>query len=285
MGTLREEQFVGRKDRKHKVNSSLVDIALLTCGLVDLPVFRDCIRAIKLEMESVDCQLHVIMNGVPQEVRKQYEEIIGTIDRARIKYSGERLGFPAAANRVIRQGTSPLVLFVTDDIILHPGALQALVRRMDAPEIGLCGLKLIFPTDSADKARPAGRVQHIGHAVDIRGEITHPLLGWTPENPKCNVSRELQSVTGAVFMVRRNVFIKAGCFFEGYGVGYFEDVDLNLTIRSMGHKIWIDTEAVGTHYTNASFVKARVNIPLEGNKMIFRSRKGSLIQNDSWSFW
>lgn len=271
--------------KRNKVKNSLVDIALLTCGLVDLPVFRDCVLAIKREMETADCQFYAIMNGVPQESRRQYEEVVGTIDGARIKYSGERLGFPAAANRIIRQGTSPLVLFITDDIVLHPGALQTLVRRMDTPEIGLCGLKLIFPEDSTDRVRPAGRVQHIGHAIDIRGEITHPLMGWKPDNPKCNVSREVQSVTGGVFIVRRHAFIKAGGFFEGYGVGYFEDVDLNFTLRSMGYKVWIDTNAVGTHYTNSTFVKAKVNIPLEGNKMIFRSRKGSLLENDSFTFW
>ena len=86
-------------------------------------------------------------------------------------------------------------------------------------------------------------------------------------------------------MVRRHAFLKAGGFFEGYGVGYFEDVDLNLTLRSLGFKIWIDAQAVGTHYTNASFLKAQVNIPLEGNKSIFRSRKGSMLVNDSFSFW
>lgn len=271
--------------KRNKAKNALVDVALLTCGLVDLPVFRDCIRAIKSEMETADCQFHVIMNGVPQEVKKQYEEIVATIDGVRIRYSGERLGFPAAANRAIRDGTAPLVLFITDDIILHPGALQALLRRMDVPEIGLCGLKLLFPENSTDRARPAGRIQHIGHAVDIRGEITHPLMGWKPDNPKCNVSREVQSVTGGVFVVRRSAFIKAGGFWEGYGVGYFEDIDLNLTLRSMGHKIWIETAAVGTHYTNTSFMKAQTQIPLEVNKTIFRGRKGSLLQNDSWSFW
>jgi len=187
---------MSRKNRK-PVKNSLVDIALLTCGLVDLPVFRDCIRAIKREMETVDSQLHIIMNGVAKEVIGQFEEIASTVDGVRIINKPQRLGFPGGANKVIRNGFSPLVLFVTDDVILHEGALQTLVRRMDSPEIGLCGVKLVFPKESMDKARPAGRVQHIGHAVDIRGEITHPLMGWTPENPKCNVSRELLSVTGA----------------------------------------------------------------------------------------
>jgi GT2 family glycosyltransferase len=134
-------------------------------------------------------------------------------------------------------------------------------------------------------------VQHIGHAIDIRGNITHPLLGWSPENPRCCVSRELQSVTGAAFIVRRSVFLRAGGFFEGYGRGYFEDVDLNLTIRTIpnGHgsnyKVWINAEATADHYAGYTFVKKQEPTNMEGNRMLLLSRKSGLMVNDSWSIW
>jgi GT2 family glycosyltransferase len=275
--------------RNRKSKRTLVDVALLTCGLVDQPVFDKCVDAIKREMQSTDCEFHVILNGVAKESRDFFTSKVNSIPDAKIRHSSEMLGFSAAANRVIKQGTSPLVLFITDDIILHEGTLEKLVRRMDDPDIGLCGLKLIFPSDSTDPNRPAGRVQHIGHAIDVRGEITHPLIGWLPDNPKCNVSREVQSVTGGVFMVRRNSFLRAGGFFDGYGRGYYEDTDLCFSIRRNAEKkIFIDTEATADHVTNASFmkaIKAGTFIPMEQNKMIFRSRWGRFMQNDSFSFW
>lgn len=270
--------------KRNPVKQRLVDICLLTAGVIEPKVFKACVDSIKREMETVESQLYVFRNGSVAETRQAYDEILAGAN-AKEKHSSEDLGFPAGANRVIRQGTSPLVLFISDDIILDEGALLTLVNRMDNPEIGLCGLKLVFPKDSQDKGRPAGRVQHIGHAIDIRGEITHPLLGWKPENPKCNVTRELQSVTGAVFMVRRSVFLKAGGFFEGYGKGYFEDVDLCLTIRSMGHKIWIDTQATATHYTGATFIKKNQPANMQVNRLILLQRRGSLLVNDSWSVW
>jgi GT2 family glycosyltransferase len=160
------------------------------------------------------------------------------------------------------------------------------VTRIQSDEkIGLCGMKLLFPEGSDDKGRPAGRVQHIGHGIDIRGEVVHPLMGWKPDNPKCNVSREVLSVTGGVFIVRRNAFLRAGGFFEGYGLGYFEDVDLCLTLREQGWKIWIETEAVGTHYTNMSMMRSEVRPDMEWNKMIFRGRKSNQLINDTWSYW
>ena len=273
-----------KRDRK-PVRHSLVDVALLTAGLVDPPVLRDCITAIKREMSTVDSSFYVFRNGAVPETRQAYDEILSTIPNAHIKHQTENIGFPAGANRAIRAGTSPLVLFISDDIILHEGSLRKLVQTMDNPEIALCGMKLIFPENSTDKGRPAGRVQHIGHGIDVRGEITHPLLGWRPDNPKTCISREVQSVTGAVFMVRRNLFLKAGGFYEGYGKGYFEDVDLNLTLRQMGFKIWLNAEATATHWTGATFIKKNEPIPIDVNRITLFQRKGKFMVNDSWTFW
>lgn len=281
---------MSKRNRK-AIRRSLVDVALLTAGYVDPPIFRECVSAIKREMQTVDSSFYVFRSGNVPETREAYDEILDTIENAHVKHSSEKLGFPAGANRVIRAGTSPLVLFVSDDIILHEGTLKKLVATMDNPQIALCGLKLIFPPDSTDPTRPAGRVQHIGHAIDIRGEITHPLINWKPNNPRCCVSREVQSVTGAAFIVRRHVFLRAGGFFEGYGKGFFEDVDLNLRIRTMpwnekqNYKIWLNAEATAYHYTSATWLKKQEPLPMDVNKMIMHQRVGRLMQNDSWSFW
>ena len=93
------------------------------------------------------------------------------------------------------------------------------------------------------------------------------------------------SVTGGVFLAQRKAFIQAGGFWEGYGLGYFEDVDLNLTIRENGYKVWIETDAVATHYTNMSMVKSEIRANVQQNEMIFRSRKGRLLVHDSWTYW
>ncbi len=278
---------MSKKNRDRKpVRHSLVDIALLTAGRIDPSIFRSCISAIKREMETVDSSFYVCRNGRVPETQQAYDEIISTVPNAHTKHQSEDAGFPRGANLAIRAGSSPLVLFISDDVILHEGTLQKLVKTMDNPEIALCGLKLTFPTNSTDKGRPAGRVQHIGHGIDIQGNITHPLMGWMPGNPKCCKSREVQSVTGATFMVRRIDFLKAGGFYEGYGKGYFEDVDLCLTLRSQGKKVWLNAEATADHHTGATFVKkAEPMQPLEVNRMTLIQRKGNLMVNDNWTFW
>jgi len=271
--------------RKHQKNAqnTLVDIALLAGGMVDPKIFEDCLRSICTEAASIQSKVYVFRNGIPAETKAAYDEILQRYP-VTVLQNRKNKGFSFGANRAIRAGFSPLVLFVTDDVILDDGTLDKLVRRMDDPTIGLCGLKLIFPADSADKGRSAGKVQHVGHGIDIRGEIVHPLIGWSPENPKCNVSRDVASVTGACFIVRRKVFNEAGGFFEGYGLGYYEDVDLCMEIRKLGHRVFIDTEATAIHYVGSSFMKTK-NAPMAQNRALLRERKGQMFTHDSWRFY
>lgn len=267
-----------------KIIHNIVDVALLTCGVVDVPIFQQCIQAIKREIEGVAAGFQVFFNGVPHESVQTFKNIVLEATPTQIRFSGKNDGYPKGANAAIRMGSAPLVLFITDDVVLHEGSLKKLIDTMKEPGIAMCGLKLTFPKTSTDPNRPAGRVQHIGHAVDLHGQIVHPLIGWRPENKKCNISREVQSVTGAVFMVRRELFRKAGGFYEGYGRGYFEDVDLCLTLRQMGGHIYINTEATADHHTNASMLKINEPIPMTQNRQILLNRRGNQLIHDSWSF-
>lgn len=271
------------RSRKNKKQTNL-DVAILTCGLVEPQVFDSCILSVMREAGGI-ANIYIYINGAPKDATF-VKETLGRYPEIKIKQTTERVGFPAGANRTIRSGSSPYFLFVTDDIILHEGSVSRLLERMESDKkIAICGMKLIFPEDSQSPERPAGRVQHIGHSVDIRGEITHPLMGWKPENPKCNISREVLSVTGGVFMARRDAFIRAGGFFEGYGLGYFEDVDLCLSVRQLEYTVWIETTATATHYTNMSMMKSEVRPNLNFSKMIFMQRNSNKLVNDSWTFW
>lgn len=274
---------MSRNRHVNKQKQSLIDCVMLTAGKVDL--FEKSLAAMLEQSADFDCDYYVLDNGSPREKQADYLRILEEYPEVKFQRINENIGFPAGANRLIKMGTSPLVLFVSDDIILHNNSVDALVRRMDDNKIALCGMKLVFPADSNDRARPAGRVQHVGHAINIRSEVIHPCMGWEADNPKCCQSREMLSVTGAAFMVRRKPFLQAGGFFEEYGKGTFEDIDLAFTLRGMGYKIWMEAAAVGTHYVGATTIMRGEGFPLQRNQGIFMSRHGSEMVWDEWKAW
>jgi len=269
---------------KHKQHNNyirtILDISILTAGRSDL--FGNCIDSVLDEMKP-EYKIQVFNNGHPSS---EYEEIYKKLPQgSSIKRTNQDGGFPIGANSAIRSGNAPLVLFVTDDIFLHSGTVEKLIRTMDDPTIGLCGLKLLFPEDSVDPSRPAGRVQHVGMAANIRGDMFHPLIGWTPEHPKCNISREVTAITGACFIIRRGLFNKVGGFDTVFGRGYYEDMDLAMKIRFLGNKVFVNTDAVAIHGVGQTYKDQQTPPPIQQNQMIFKSRWLSQLVWDEWKFF
>lgn len=260
---------------KHKL-----DIAILTAGRVDL--FRKCVEAVLTQYQN-DYKIYVHNNGHPSA---EYEEVYKLLppDSVIIR-SNQMSGFSDGANKVINRGSSPLVLFITDDVFIHDGAIDILLKRMEDSSIGICGYKLLFPADSEDKTRPAGKVQHVGMASNIRGDMIHPMIGWSPDNPKCCVSREVLAVTGASFMVRRNVFSQVRGFDQIYGKGYYEDMDLCFKIRSVGKRVFVDVDAHATHGVGQTFSQQSEPIPFQQNQQIFKLRWMGSMPWSEWEMW
>lgn len=258
----------------------MIDICVLTAGKFDL--LHQCLSAIKEETKNNPANVYVFDNGSPSEELVIFRSLFTQDFITKVKRNNRNTGFPAGANSAIGMGKSELVLFVSDDIVLKPGAIKSLLSTMKDPTIGMCGLKLLFPQLSTDPARPAGKVQHVGHTVDLRGNIIHPFVGWSADNPKTKQSGEMFSVTGAAFMVRRKLFNQVGGFDPVYGKGYFEDVELALRLRGLGYKIWIDTNSMAEHHVGATFAKLGEPSPMEQNRSIFLARNKQFLV---WTDW
>jgi len=265
---------------KKSKNRKLLDIALLTAGRLDL--FTKCIDALLPELDE-EYQVHVCNNGTNSS---QYEEQYRRLPpNTMIRRLQQNQGYSGGANTAINSGNAPFVLFVSDDIFLHPGAITNLLDTMSDPTIHMAGLKLLFPEDSTEASRPAGKVQHIGMGSTIRGDMVHPLIGWSPDHPKCCVSRDVLAVTGAAFMVRREAFRKAGGFNPIFGKGYYEDMDLCFQIRQQGGRIYVNTEATATHGVGQTFRNDKNPPPIQQNQMLFRSKWGSTMIWTDWEMW
>lgn len=271
--------------RKKKVELSAIDIAITTAGRFDM--LRKCLRALENQKNAPKFSVFVIDNASDNKERLRNKDIFEMpIIRSSKRLTNE-VGFPKLANECATMGNSPLIMFLSDDVELKPDVVKKVVDQFQNADIGVVGIKLLFPENGAFEGRPAGKVQHIGHAMDIGGNITHPLVGWSADHPKCCVSREVISVTGACYSIRRDIFRKVGGFFDGYGLGTFEDVDLSFSVRAQGKKVFVNTDAVGYHYTGATAEKKQRAFPLQQNSLIFKSRwaQTGLFQWDEYTFY
>ena len=95
---------------------------------------------------------------------------------------------------------------------------------------------------------------------------------------------DVAAVTGACFMVRRNYFQRVGGFDKSFGIGYYEDVNLCYQIRSMGGRIYVDTQAVATHGVGQT-MKDKKLPPIRNNQALFMQRWGDQMIWLDWTMW
>lgn len=282
------------RKRKKTTSKSLIDIVITTAGRFDM--LETCLESLYREAQTVPMTVTIVDIDTRPDERERYKHLFEyqpdkDPDRGMTQYqvvhSSTNCGFPAGANLGAKQGRSPIIMFLGDDVQLRDGAVQKVLESFKDETVGVVGIKLLFPENSTSPQRPAGKVQHVGLALNLRGVPIHPLNGWSEEHPKTMESRDAWAVTGACFSIRRELFNKAGGFDLIYGKGTFEDCDLCLKVRQMGKRIYLNANAVGYHYVGASAEKRREGFPLQQNLQIFQTRWGNsgLMQWDEFLYW
>jgi GT2 family glycosyltransferase len=269
------------KKRVKRVQT-LVDICIPVYGRFDL--LEKCLEAIPEAIGDIPHQIYIFDNNSPiEEVGSFYSDLDKSI---KVTKNKTNIGFPGACNRLVSMGKSPLIFLLNSDVILDKGSIDKLVRVMDEPKVGVVGMKLIFPmeTDLPQESgrRPSGKLQHIGLTTNIRADVHHAFIGWNPDHPRVNAQREVFAVTGAAMMTRRHLWRRVGGFFEGYGMGTFEEVDFQMVVRELGYNILVEPEASGIHYTGATVEKYKLGYNLQNNRMIFMQRWSSKIEWWQW---
>lgn len=269
----------------------LLDIVVVTGGRFDM--LKTCLDTVSRFAEKVPLNLWLIDNASDAEERLANDEMF--IQEYNWANSAQRWykrltqsqGYPSSNNEGARMGSAPLIMFLNDDVELLSGTIEQVISDFNDPKVGIVGIKLMFPENSTSPIRPAGKVQHVGLALNVRGEPIHPLVGWSKENPKTCITRDVWAVTGACLTVRRELFNKIGGFDDIYGEGTYEDLELCLRTRQLGFRIICDTKALGYHYVSATAEKKRKQFPMQSNILVFRSRwqTTGLMSWEEWIWW
>ena len=281
-----------RQVQKQPIPSYLVSIVIPNYGRFDL--LEKCLAAIPDAFGDLSYEVILVENGSPLEEKKKFFASATLPPNTRVIELSKNVGYPGACNRGYRNASGALFFILTNDVIMAKGAGEQLVRTMDDPMVGVCGMKLVFPSDAeltdaglkhSEVQRNPNSIQHVGLFTAISGDVIHMYLGWRADHPKPNAVKEAHFVTGAAFMTRKILFRDLGGFDEIYGDGTYEDVDYCMKVREKGLKIMVNTSAVGVHYTGATAEKFQKAFPLNQNRNIFNQRWYNKLAWTEWWYW
>lgn len=262
-----------------------VDVVIPVYG--NFEAVKANISALNENTENVKFQIFLVDDASPDyhpNGNAFYEYAKTMPNVAKVIRHVKNTGFPQTVNDGAAAGNSKYILVLNSDVILQKNALDILVTQLDNnSDIGITFPKLIFFPNSADPARPGGKVQHAGIVFDIQGRPYHIYNGWNPEHPMVNVVRDMNAATGACLLIRRSLWNEIGGFDTVYSPGTFEDIQFCLQVRQLRYRIRYLPQSLGFHFTGMSAEKSG-GFPLNRNGNIFRARFGDNIPYDEFLY-
>jgi GT2 family glycosyltransferase len=140
-----------------------------------------------------------------------------------------------------------LALLNNDVEALQPGWLEEMVAAALRPEIGAVGARLLFED---------GSVQHAGVLLGIGGVAGHAHKYLQANEPgyqlRLQLTHQLSAVTGAVLVLRRELFLEVGGFDAATFAVNYNDVDLCLRLMASGYRNLYCSDAVLIHHESRS---------------------------------
>ncbi len=228
------------------MNRPDLSVVVVSWNVCDL--LRRCLHSLSEAADDVRVETVVVDNastdGSAGMVRAEFPGV-------RLIALDENLGYAGGNNCGIAACSGRNVLALNPDTIVKPGALEAIVRKLDAD--GRVGAVAPKNLREDGRVRPSARrfptyAAMLYRHLFFRG--MQPLRGvyynyrmrdfaWDRELP-------VDQPAGAALAVRRSVLEEVGGWDEGFFM-YFEEVDLCRRIKSRGYEIRFVPEAEIIH--------------------------------------
>ena len=234
--------------RRHAADPQpLVSVVIPTCGSngrvwgVTRTFVVEAVRSLIDRSTYTNLEFVVVADDhTPQRVLTELAAVAGDALRV-VPFSGP-FNFSAQMNAGVIAAGGDLLLMLNDDTeLIEPTSVHVLVSHV-LDGAAMAGAKLLF----AD-----GTLQHGGHVY--HHDILHACFGWGGDHPgpwplrALAVERECSGVTAAAAVVSREAFDAVGGFTTELPLNY-NDVDLCLKIRSLGHRIVWSPHACWYHF-------------------------------------
>lgn len=184
------------------------------------------------------------------------EMLAAEFPQVRFIQSSENLGFARANNEAFRSSQGRYVLFLNPDIEVLGDAIERLLETIrKVPKAGCVGCVLLNSDSSIQTSCIQALPTILNQVADAEWlrKITPASVMWGTRAllERGNAPREVEVISGACIMMRREVFEEVGMFSEDYFM-YVEDVDLSEKMLKLGYRNILEPGARMVHHGGSS---------------------------------
>jgi GT2 family glycosyltransferase/glycosyltransferase involved in cell wall biosynthesis len=219
------DAIAGRKDRRPDPDRPITTSIILLCyNKIDLTF--QCLRSLLREVNLADTEIIVVNNNSTDETREVLALFDGFI---RVLNNAENVGFVYGNNKGAALARGKYLVFINNDTVVLPGWLDEMVKTAeDDPQVGVVGPMFIYPDWT---------IQEAGGIVWRNADAHHYGWGRSPDDPRFNFAREVDYITGASLLIRKDLWDGLGGFDTRYAPIYYEDTDICFGVRARGFKV------------------------------------------------
>lgn len=248
----------------------MLELTITICSWNTRDDLRACLQSLSAVRDEAAFEVIVVDNNSND---RSAEMVAEEFPWVRLEHLFVNLGFAGGHNHAIAMRRAPHAFPLNSDTIVHPGAIRGILRFAEAhPDYGIVGPKLLNPDGSLQfscrrfpnpiaalfRNTPLGKL-----FPNNRFTREYLMQDWDHTKP-----REVDWVSGAAFLVKKDVIDRIGAFDDDYFM-FCEDVDWCWRAWKAGFKVVYFPEATITHAIGRSTDKAP-------NRMIGRFHRSML---------
>ncbi|MFL2938745.1 MAG: glycosyltransferase, partial [Opitutales bacterium] len=205
----------------------------------------------------------ILDDGSDQETKEFLSKNAGFYELYRNEKSK---GFAFSNNFGVSKVDSEWILFMNNDLVLP----KEWSKPFESIIEGTDELKMMGCLGNIQTEPVSNKIDHAG--VVFKSGIPEHFLKGENSKPEEGYS-EFLAVTGACFMIRRELFLSMGGFDETYRTG-FEDIDLCLRLGMLGYRHYVANRSEVVHKRSSTPERNQFQ---KHNSKIFYTRWGKLI--------
>ncbi|MCT2406994.1 glycosyltransferase family 2 protein [Chryseobacterium antibioticum] len=219
-------------------------------------LLRNCLLSIRKYTEGEDYEVIVIDNA---STDSSWSNLIPEFPKVHFISSEHNDGFAIANNKAIKTATGEYVLLLNPDTELEGSYVKDLLDFADSkPDFGCLGVRM---HDAEGVFLPESKRS----VPDMFNSFEKLFTNFKRSNSKSyyrsdideNAVAEVEVVTGAFLLVKRDIYRKIGGLDETYFM-YGEDIDLCYTLLRNGYKNYYYGAASILHHKGESTIKNEV---------------------------
>lgn len=236
-----------------RVATRPVDVSIIIVNWKSKDYVRECLRTIDRDGHRSSYEVIVIDNasedGCGDMLREEFPQVHAIESR-------ENLGFAGANNLAFARSRGRQILFLNPDTEICGEAILRLSAALDAlPDAGMVGAHLLNSDGTVQTTCVTALPSILNQILSSKYlRETFPawkLWGMRPLFLESKNPAQVEAISGACMMARREILERIGCFSTDYFM-YSEDMDLCMKVSKTGKKIYYIPDAVIVHHGGGS---------------------------------